>query len=133
MSRYVADTHALHWHLVNHEKLSPVARQIFREADAGLHQIFVPAIVLIEMIYLADKKKLPGSLVDNLLSILATTGGSYTMAPLDEKTAQAMRSVPRAAVPDMPDRIIVATAIQFGLLLISRDAKIQSSGVVKVI
>ncbi len=133
MSRYIADTHALLWHLTNDSKLSPVARQIFRKADAGLHQILVPGIVLIEMIYLVEKGRIPAILVDNLLALLGTSGGSYAIAPLDKGTAKAMRSVPRATVPDMPDRIIVATAVQLGLSLISRDSKIQDAGVVKVI
>jgi len=36
--------------------------------------------------------------------------------------------VPRAEVPDMPDRIIAATALHLGLPLISRDRKIQLAG-----
>ena len=30
MSRYVTDTHALHWHLVGNPKLSATAQQIFQ-------------------------------------------------------------------------------------------------------
>ena len=39
----------------------------------------------------------------------------------------AMRKIPRAAVPDMPDRIVAATALYFGVPVISRDHRIQSS------
>jgi len=42
MSRYVTDTHALYWHLANDPMLSPAARQVFHETDAGQHQILVP-------------------------------------------------------------------------------------------
>ena len=38
-----------------------------------------------------------------------------------------MRLVPRVAVPDMPDRIVAATAVHFGVPVISRDRRIQSS------
>jgi predicted nucleic acid-binding protein len=41
----------------------------------------------------------------------------------------AMRRVPREQVPDMPDRIVAATAIYFGVPVISRDGRIRSSDV----
>jgi len=50
VSRYVADTHALYWHFTNDPRLSQAVRQIFREADLGLHQVLIPGIVLIEMV-----------------------------------------------------------------------------------
>jgi predicted nucleic acid-binding protein len=40
-----------------------------------------------------------------------------------------MQRVERAKVPDFPDRIIAATAAHLGIPLISKDAKIQVSGV----
>jgi hypothetical protein len=40
-----------------------------------------------------------------------------------------MRRVPREAVPDMPDRIVAATAVYFGVPVISRDGRIRASSV----
>jgi predicted nucleic acid-binding protein len=40
-----------------------------------------------------------------------------------------MRLVARADVPDMPDRIVAATAVYFGVPVISRDARIRASNV----
>ena len=37
--------------------------------------------------------------------------------PLDYNVASALRSIPRDIVPDMPDRIIAATALHLGLPL----------------
>jgi PIN domain nuclease of toxin-antitoxin system len=68
MSEYVTDTHVLHWHLTADPRLSSTVRQILTEADAGLHRIFVPSIILIEMIYLVEKEKLDASLLQKLLS-----------------------------------------------------------------
>lgn len=48
---------------------------------------------------------------------------------LDEEVAQALATISRDHVPDMPDRIISATAVRHGLPLISRDGKIQLSTV----
>mgnify|MGYP000069202041 CR=1 FL=1 len=40
-----------------------------------------------------------------------------------------MKQVPRADVPDMLDRIIAATEVDFGVSVISRDGKIRASNV----
>ena len=133
MSRYVSDTHALHWHLVGSTKLSATAQQIFESADAGADQIIVPGIVLIEFVYLEEKGRLDGARVNQLFALLDTPGGSYTVAPLDAPIAQALRRVPRALVPEMPDRIITATALHLGLPLIARDGMIQRSALVPTI
>ncbi len=65
MSQYVTDTHALYWYLTNDVKLSPLARQVFQEADAGLHQVLVPSIVLIELVYLVERGRLDPVRVDH--------------------------------------------------------------------
>lgn len=41
-----------------------------------------------------------------------------------------MRQVSRADVPDMPDRIVAATGVYFGVPVISRDRRIRASNVV---
>jgi len=55
MNRWVTDTHAFLWHLYNAKRLSAKVRSIFSEADSGEDQIFIPAIVLVEIIYLSEK------------------------------------------------------------------------------
>jgi PIN domain nuclease of toxin-antitoxin system len=103
------------------------------EADSGLHQILIPGIVLIEMEYLVEKGRLDAAMVDQVFSALDVAGGSYAVAPLDQHTAQAPHDIPRSAVPDMPDRIIAATAHQLGLRLITRDTAIHKTGVISVV
>jgi PIN domain nuclease of toxin-antitoxin system len=72
-------------------------------------------------------------LVDRIITLLGTANGSYTVAALDHETARALRHVPRAAIPDMPDRIITATALQLGLPLITRDSAITRARLVPTI
>ncbi|MEH1852352.1 MAG: PIN domain-containing protein [Nostoc sp.] len=48
---------------------------------------------------------------------------------LTTEIVDVLSTIPRDNVPDMPDRIIAATARYMGLALISRDAKIVSSGI----
>jgi predicted nucleic acid-binding protein len=48
-----------------------------------------------------------------------------TAYPLDRIVADNSHHIPRATVPDMPDRIIAATALTLGLPLITRDGNIR--------
>ena len=42
---------------------------------------------------------------------------------------EALATIPRDSIPDLPDPIIAATAVHLGLSLISRDSKIAASKV----
>jgi predicted nucleic acid-binding protein len=48
---------------------------------------------------------------------------------LDDAVALAVSRVSRDAVPDMPDRIIAATAVHLDLPLVSRDGYIRVAGI----
>jgi predicted nucleic acid-binding protein len=48
---------------------------------------------------------------------------------VDRDVVNALSTITRGEVPDMPDRIIAATAVHLGVPLISRDRKIQASSV----
>ncbi len=50
MNAYVADTHALLWHLSNDPALSASAADLFRQADAGTVEIVIPSIVLMSLL-----------------------------------------------------------------------------------
>jgi PIN domain nuclease of toxin-antitoxin system len=133
MSQYVTDTHALLWHLYNNPKLSSVAKIIFEQTDAGNDEIFIPAIVLVEIIYLTEKKRIPADAVQKSLDLLTSDTDNYHIAPLDAFVARAVQSIDRAVVPELPDRIIAATALALGLPLITRDERIKSvTGLVQV-
>jgi PIN domain nuclease of toxin-antitoxin system len=133
LNRYVTDTHPLIWALSNDSRLSVKARSIFAEADAGRAIIIVPPIVVIEMVYLSEKGRIPAQLVDDLLAKVARPGLSYRLAELDASVISALREVSRDLIPEMPDRIIAATAKAAGAELITRDGLITASGLVPVI
>lgn len=46
--------------------------------------------------------------------------------------AIAEREIARTDVPDLPDRIIAATAVRLGVPVISRDAKIKGANLATV-
>ncbi len=133
MSEYVADTHALYWHIAGDARLSETVRGILTDVDNGLHRVWVPSIVLVEMTYLIERGRIAPKPLEHLLWSTLGDDASYLIADLSRETADALRRVPRRAIPDMPDRIIVATALQLGLPLLSRDAAITRAGVVQTI
>jgi len=133
MSRFVTDTHALHWHLTQDGKLSGTARKIFKEADIGKNQIFVPSIILIEMIYLVEKGRIEDSFLEKIFELLDIVNGSYAVASIDINTTKMLRQIPRSIVPDMPDRIIAATALQHSLPLITKDRQIQKRKIISTL
>lgn len=125
MSAYVTDTHALIWHLTADAQLSPACRGIFEAADRGEATIWIPAIVLVETVYLAEKARFPSALVTQMLDLVDPPSTGYTVAPLDAGVVRSLAAINRSDVPDMPDRIVAATALKLGLPLLTRDRKIR--------
>jgi len=83
----------------------------------------------LSIIYLEEKGRIPGSLRKQLAAALQEGSSGLMLAPLTREVAEALAELPRSEVPDMPDRIIAATALQHGLPLISRDRMIMLSKV----
>lgn len=134
MSQYVTDTHPLLWHILSDEvRLSEAAKAVFTDADAGIHQILIPSIVLVEGVYLTEKKRIDPTALDRLFSLLALSPANYVIAPLDVEVVKAMQTVDYTKVPEMPDRIIVATAKHLEVELVTKDTVIASSGIVTVV
>lgn len=129
MADAVTDTHGLIWYLEDSPRLSPAAREAFDACDRGEALIFVPTICLVEIVYLEEKGRIPSELRAQLQAHLQAGITGLLLAPLTREVAEALPQVPRAEVPDMPDRIIAATAVELGLPLISRDRRIELSAV----
>ena len=125
----IADTHAALWYLLKNPRLSITARRFMDDAAAAGQDIVVSPISLAEIVYLVEKNRLPASAYEDLKTALADREYVIEEAPFNGEIVEAMLKVPRAEVPDMPDRIVAATGIYFGVPVISRDGKIQSSSV----
>jgi len=132
MSQYVTDTHSLIWHLTQPRKLSSKIRRVFQEADQGQAQILVPSIVLIEVIFIGDRQRIPDSLVNRLFKMDEAPDAAYQVVPLSKAVAVIARDFGPAVIPEMADRIIAATAKYFDLPLLTSDTAILASGLVKV-
>jgi len=125
----VADTHAALWHLFGDPRLSKPAVDFIDRSAALRRRIVVSSVSLAEIVYLVETGRLPASAYDDLTSALSDPSHVLKEAPFTIEIVDAMRKIPRAAVPDMPDRMVAATALYFGVPVISRDHRIQSSAV----
>ncbi len=129
MADCVTDTHGLIWYLEDYSRLGSAASQLFDACDRGEIAIYVPTISLVEIVYLQEKGRIPANLKARLDEELQAGTSGLVLADLTAGVANTLASVPRDKVPDMPDRIIVATALHLELPLISRDRKIQLADV----
>ena len=123
----VADTHTALWHLFDDARLSAAARAVISEAATARRKIAVSTISLAEVVYLIEKNRLPSSAYGELTEALADPEHVFTEAVFTASIVQTMRRVSRAEVPDMPDRIVAATAVYFGVPVISRDRRIRAA------
>ena len=117
----VADTHSALWFLV--------AKDFFEKAAAAGQKIALAPISLAEVVYLIERDRIPASAFADLRDALSNPSHVLEEAPFTVKVVEAMQHVPRDAVPDMPDRIIAATAVYLGVPVVSRDAEIRASNV----
>lgn len=127
MSAVVVDTHTIIWYLVRDPRLSVTARAALNGAADTGELIFVPSICLVEMIYLVEKGRISATAELSVLSAVDDLKSPCQLVPLDRHVADAINRVSRKEVPDLPDRIIAATAISLELPLVTRDSRIRSS------
>jgi PIN domain nuclease of toxin-antitoxin system len=129
MSGIVADTHAVVWYILEPMQLSANARALFEQTALAGEPIYISAISIIEICYLVDKGRLPSLVLPKVVDTLQDAISTLEMVPVDLGVALALARIARADVPDMPDRIIAATALCINVPLVSRDRRIQASGI----
>lgn len=125
--RFVADTHALLWYLLDSPRLSATARALF-DGSTDFGNIVLPTIVLAELLYISKKSgdRLSFKKVFHFLE----EDERFTIQPLSS-------AIIKAAIPldhfEMHDALIMATALDGALALMTRDEEIVRSGIVATI
>lgn len=123
----VADTHALIWYLFDDSRLSRTAKQFIDDAAREGEQIGFSAISVVEIVYLMEKQKIKPDALERLLKETQSGDTALIEVPVTGNVARTMQSISRETIPDMPDRIIAATALELNIPIISRDGKIKVS------
>jgi PIN domain nuclease of toxin-antitoxin system len=132
MIRALADTHALIWYVFADPRLSATAEAIFQAAATSGDRVAISSISLVEIVYLVEKRRIVATTFDQVVAMLNDPQGVLIEAPVDQDVAHAMKTISRAQIPDMPDRIIAATAMHLGVPLISRDGRIKASSLATI-
>jgi PIN domain nuclease of toxin-antitoxin system len=125
MNWIAADTHATVWFLENDKRMTQTARDVLDNAE----RVLIPSICLVEMTYLIEKGRILAGSIPRLLAELEHPSTNLMLAPLDLGVVLSLEDISRVNVPDMPDRIIAATALHHRVPLVTRDGKIRSCGV----
>jgi PIN domain nuclease of toxin-antitoxin system len=109
--------------------LSVPAKAAFDTAASSRRKILLSVISLAEIVYLVEKNRLLPSAYADLKRALHDPDHVLQEAPVTAEIIDAMLEVPRVDIPDMPDRIVAATAVYFGVPTISSDSRIRASNV----
>ena len=129
MIQAVADTHTLIWYLFNDSRLSETARQQFIMASEARMRIGVSTISLVEITYLEEKGRIPSIARRRFREALERRRSVLLELSVDNLVAMFVSRIDRGQIPDMPDRIIAATALTHRVPLISRDRMITTSDI----
>ena len=124
----IADTHTTIWYLYSDSRLGRAASDFFDATVAKGDHIGVSAISVAELVYLVEKARIPASALRDLHEATANPRAGLRYVPLDEHVATKMAEISRHSLPDLPDRVIAATALLHNLPVLSRDSRIRSSG-----
>lgn len=125
----MTDTHSLIWYFDASPRLGQVAHTTFEQVVRGEARLIVPSIVIAELLYAQEKKRILLN-IDAVLARLDENQG-IEITPLSKEIVLEMRKL--TAPSEMHDRLIVCEAKLRGAKLITRDAEIQNAKVVETV
>ena len=118
------DTHVLVWLTAEPSKLSRPARSAIRRAGRG-DGIAISAITLWELAWLATHGRLqPAGTVEAYLDEVSSR---VAVRPITAKIAALANQFPADYSSDPCDRLIGATALAEGMILVTKDTRIRDS------
>ena len=128
----VLDTHAWIWWVSSPEYLSETAKQTIDEAATGKN-IFISSISAWEIAILVSRGRL--KLTMNPADWVAASEALpfFDFVPVSNSIALKSVQLPGILHDDPADRIIIATAVSLGAVLVTKDEKIRNYPHVKTV
>lgn len=128
MDSFVTDTQALVKFMLGKKVINQRSHKAYQSADKGESTIIIPAIVLMEMLYLFEKNRIDVNLLqtEELLK-----SQNYQFEPLSFEILKTAFEIDD--IPELHDRLIAATARYLGLPIITNDPVIKSSKFVNIL
>jgi len=122
MDSFVTDTQALIKFMLGKKMINDKSHHAYKSADKGEATIIIPAIVLMEVLYLFEKNRIDISLLqtEDLFK-----SQNYQFEPLNFEILKTASKIDD--IPEMHDQLIAATARHLGLPLIANDPVIRDS------
>ena len=125
---YLADTVAIVRYFSKSGKIGKRAFKILKDADAGEHEIYVSIISIVEIMYLAERNRIPLRLEETLSKIALSD--NYHIVELDVDAIQNAKTIHGL---ELHDRLIVASARQLNLPILTNDTVIVKSNMIEAI
>lgn len=122
MNSFVTDTQALVKFMMGKKVINDRSHQAYQSADKGESTIIIPAIVLMEMLYLFEKNRIDVGLLQTEELFKSQ---NYQFEPLSFDILKAAAEIDD--IPELHDRLIAATAKYLDLPLITNDPEIRAS------
>jgi PIN domain nuclease of toxin-antitoxin system len=129
MNEYVTDTHSLLWYLIDSPLLGKNASAVFDDSSDGVALIYVPSIVLAELYYSNVKYKFMADFPHEFQKIKQSS--QFILMSFEPEDVLDFDN--DSAVKEMHDRMIVGVARRLNIPLLTKDANITESNLVKVI
>jgi PIN domain nuclease of toxin-antitoxin system len=128
----VLDTHAWIWWVSNPEFLSENAKQIIDEAVAN-RNVLISTISTWEVAMLVSRGRLKLTMPPDDWVAASEALPFFDFVPVSNSIALKSVQLPGVLHNDPADRIIIATAISLGAVLVTKDEKIRNYEHVKTV
>ena len=129
MNKYVIDTQAIIKFLNGQKVINDSIDQILKMADEGKNIIIIPSVVICEIGYLYEKKKIPISIAD--VEKIINSSVNYVEEKLSINIIKSAFEI--RDIPELHDKLIAGTARYLNLPLITNDPVILKSSFVECI
>ncbi len=120
---FVPDTHCLIWQATNSPHLGTKASAALARVDQGTAQLVIPVVVVAELLFSIERRKLPINL-ENLLQRWQANP-AIEIVPISLDVVLLMQSVTQ--IPEMHDRLIACEAKLRNATLLTLDPLIEAA------
>ena len=121
----LVDTHVVIWLALEPERISKKARIAIEETRRRGDGLAISDMTLLEIAMMANKNRI--TLNSTLESFLSEVESRFIVLPISARICVRALGLPANFPNDPADRIIAATALVEGILLVTADAEIQRS------
>lgn len=125
---YLADTVTVIRHFSKTGKIGKRVKAILQGVERGEHHLYISTISLVEIMYLSEKNRIIISLKDTLKII--NNALNYSIVDLRSNIVQLAEHI---SIPDIFDRLIVATAKFLEIALLTCDKRIIDIDLIQIL